>query len=230
MANFGFGTLGDADDEALRPPHPAAISERMGADMKLSVSVCVVMFLLATAACGRPAPAARETVQLDRTGAPAQPDPLPDGGGLELRVAGTGVVINGHPLSPEELAQLGNGVAPGNYWYDGVAGFWGYVGGPVQGQVLPGYRIGVLRQDASNGNSGTVINGREIPFVEVAWLSRQVPVARGRFWMNPQGVFGYEGGPPLGQIALGGGGGGERRPSLSERGLLFRPGEILLGK
>jgi hypothetical protein len=96
---------------------------------------------------------------------------------------------------------------------------------------MPGFRIGAMRRDVSAGATGVIINGREIPYVEAVWLSRQVPVQRGRFWMNPQGYFGYEGGPPLGQIALGGGqsSGGGGRPSLSERGLLFRPGEILSG-
>jgi hypothetical protein len=139
------------------------------------------------------------------------------------------VVINEYRLSMQELAQMGGGVAPGNYWYDPVAGFWGHVGGPTEGQVAPGFSIGRLRPDASAGTSGTFVNGRELTMVEVAWLSRQVPVQRGHFWMSPQGVFGYEGGGPLGQIALGGQDAGGRRPSLSERGMLFRPGEILSG-
>jgi hypothetical protein len=139
------------------------------------------------------------------------------------------VIINDYRLSMQELAQLGGGIPPGNYWYDSTAGFWGHVGGPTEGQNSPGFTIGRLRADASAGNTGTYINGRELTFVEVAWLSRQVPVQRGRFWMNPQGVFGYEGGGPLGQIMLEGQASGGSRPSLSERRLLFRPGEILSG-
>lgn len=141
----------------------------------------------------------------------------------------SGVIINDHRLSMKELAQLGGAIPAGNYWYDSTAGFWGHVGGPTEGQNLPGYTIGRLRADASAGNTGVYINGRELTFVEVAWLSRQVPVQRGRFWMNPQGVFGYEGGGPLGRIMLGAQNSGGRRPSLSERGMLFYPGEILNG-
>jgi hypothetical protein len=141
----------------------------------------------------------------------------------------SGVVVNDYRLSMQELAQLGGAIPAGDYWYDSVGGFWGHIGGPTEGQALPGYNVGRLRADASNGNTGTFINGRELTYIEVAWLSRQVPVQRGHFWMNPQGVFGYEGGGPLGQIVLGGQSAGGNRPSLSERGMLFRPGEILSG-
>lgn len=146
------------------------------------------------------------------------------------RAQPSGVIINDYQLSIQELNQLGGGIPRGAYWYDSVAGFWGHVGGPIEGQNMAGFNIGRLRADASAGNTGTFVNGRELPYVEVAWLSRQVPVQRGRFWMNPQGVFGYEGGGPLWQIRLSGPSSGGARPSLSQRGMLFRPGEILNGR
>ena len=142
----------------------------------------------------------------------------------------SGVVINDYRLTVQELAQLGGGIAPGNYWYDPVAGFWGRRGMPVEGQTVAGLRIGALRADASLGNTGTFVNGRQLTLAEVAWLSRQGPVPKGRFWMGPQGVYGYEGGGALGQVDLsggsGGGGGGGGR-SLSERGMLFSTYDFL---
>jgi len=140
----------------------------------------------------------------------------------------SGVVINDYQLTAQDLAQLGGAVPPGNYWYDPVAGFWGRRGMPVEGQTIAGLRAGPLRADASLGTTGAFVNGRQLTVAEVAWLSRQGPVPRGRFWMGPQGVYGYEGGPPLGQVDLsGGGGGGGGGRSLSERGMLFSTYDFL---
>jgi hypothetical protein len=148
-----------------------------------------------------------------------------------VRAQPSSVSINDYRLSVQELAQLGGAIPPGDYWYDPIGGFWGHMGGPTEGQVAPGYSIGRMRADASSGTTNTFINGRRLTAVEVMWLNQQVPVQPGYFWMNAQGVFGYVGGPALGQINLSGAvNGGNARPSLSERGMLFRPGEILGGQ
>jgi len=112
------------------------------------------------------------------------------------------VIVNGHAYSASELEGVGRSVEPGTYWYDAAAGFWGHVGGPAEGQVAPGLRLGILRQDASDGHTGTIINGREITAEEARWLGRQVTVRPGRFWMNAEGVYGLENGPAIGKIEL----------------------------
>src|SRR6266540_1234336 len=57
------------------------------------------------------------------------------------------------------------------YWYDAMSGAWGYQGGPTAGFTLPGIRLGgMLRADASNGNTGVFINGRELHFQDVIGL------------------------------------------------------------
>jgi hypothetical protein len=134
------------------------------------------------------------------------------------------IVINDVPVSAQQLAGVGIQGLPGNWWYDSFSGAYGLRGGPAIGLVAPGLSIGMLRQDASNGDTGVIVNGRELTRAEVTFLLRYVPyVLRGRWWMTNQGVFGAEGNPtPMGQIQFGGGGGRPGR-SLSERGMLFSP-------
>jgi hypothetical protein len=137
------------------------------------------------------------------------------------------VVVNGRPLTPQELAAVGDGVPPGNYWYDSMSGLWGHAGGPTEGQVRAGLMIGgPLQADASNGDTGVFINGRQLPMIEVAWLRQLGPVSPGRAWLTGQGVYGLEGGPPLGQIVL-----SQQAPqhlSLSQRGMLMSPYDHLM--
>jgi hypothetical protein len=54
-------------------------------------------------------------------------------------------------------------IKPGRYWYDGVSGVWGLEGGPAEGQIHPGLRLGgPLKRDASKGRTGVIVNGREL--------------------------------------------------------------------
>jgi hypothetical protein len=86
----------------------------------------------------------------------------------------------------------------GYFWYDAVSGLWGLDGGPTMGQILPGLKLGgPLRADASKSNTGVFINGREIHELEFLYLQRVFgTVNPGRYWLNAQGIGGYEGGPP----------------------------------
>jgi hypothetical protein len=59
---------------------------------------------------------------------------------------------------------------------------------------------GPLRADASRGNTGVVINGRELHMLDVVALQRLVPVVPGRYWVDVHGNFGFEGGPMLGNL------------------------------
>ncbi len=134
--------------------------------------------------------------------------------------AGTGVFINGRELSAQQVMALAATYryAPprGRFWYDTVSGAWGAEGHETVGFILPGYDLGPLAENASAGNTGVFINGREITMVEAAGLQRTFgAVYQGRWWLDGRtGNFGLEGNPmPMGNIlaalrAQGRGGGG----------------------
>jgi hypothetical protein len=54
------------------------------------------------------------------------------------------------------------------------------------------------------------VNGRQLTFGETAYIAQacRTPVIPGRYWVNAQGLGGYEGGAPFFNLALCGGGGG----------------------
>jgi hypothetical protein len=125
------------------------------------------------------------------------------------------VIINNVRLSDEKLGQLEQRfrlrIADGSYWYDQVSGAWGMQGGPTAGFTQPHMELGgALRADASNGNTGVFINGRELHQMDVLALRQLTPyVIPGRYWVDARGVGGYEGGPPmfdLGALARAAGG------------------------
>ena len=132
--------------------------------------------------------------------------------------ASTEVVVNGEPLDDATLRQLEDlykvKVKPGRYWYDPVSGSWGNEGGPTAGLMAPGHRLGgTLRIDASNGDTGVIVNGRELHQLDVLALRRCVQTIPGRYWVGANGIGGYEGGPAFFDLnamcnaARGGGGG-----------------------
>lgn len=72
-----------------------------------------------------------------------------------------------------------------------------------------------------------VVNGQRMSVAQMAALDRAAcaRVPDGRYWIDMRtGVWGYEGGPPQGRV---GDACRQRRRSLSERGLLYAPGELL---
>ena len=77
----------------------------------------------------------------------------------------------------------------------------------------------------------TYVNGQRLTAEQKQWLASYScgPVWDGHFWLNTvTGQWGFAGNPiPMGHIRDRC---GQRRPSLSERGMLFRPGEILNGR
>ena len=121
--------------------------------------------------------------------------------------AHTGVFMNRQELSTETLTglkdRLGIQITPGRHWYDRMTGAWGYVGGPAAGFITPGLDLGgPLWRTASGGTTGIIVNGRELHWRDVVGLrSFGIPVRRGRYWLNAQGTGGYEGGPPLFNLA-----------------------------
>ncbi len=111
------------------------------------------------------------------------------------------------PLSEAQINALQRAyrtrIQSGRYWYDPISGAWGFEGGPAVGQIVPGLRLGGrLRPDASGGHTGVFVNNRELHDLDVLALQQCTPVFRGRYWVNAQGIGGYEGGPPIFNLAV----------------------------
>ena len=111
------------------------------------------------------------------------------------------VIINGHALSSDQLADLegiyGVKAQPGDYWYDSKSGMYGLMGQAAYGFMHPDHIFGKLDHNASNGNTGVVVNGRELPQTEWAVWSQVLGywIQPGRYWLDAKGNAGYEGNP-----------------------------------
>lgn len=120
------------------------------------------------------------------------------GSAMDAAAADRWLVVNAQPLSEQQMGALESTyrtrLQAGRYWYDRATGWWGLEGGPTLGVVAPGMAVGgVLRADASRGASRVFINGRELHFMEVAYLLTLGPVVPGRYWADAMGNIGYEG-------------------------------------
>src|SRR5262245_39787710 len=106
---------------------------------------------------------------------------------VSAAVSSRSVVVNGRRLSDQQLQTLEQGspnqIPDGNYGYDRVSGAWGRQGGPCAGLISAGLDLGPLREDASNGNTGVYINGRQLHYQDVLLLQTFVPVQPGRYWV-----------------------------------------------
>jgi hypothetical protein len=127
---------------------------------------------------------------------------------IDAQQTGTGVVINGREITPIQARQFAaiyhNPPVPGRYWYDSRSGAWGYEGRQTGGFLYPGHDYGPLAANASNGDTGVFINGREITYTEVMALKNLFGVVyRGHFWIDGRtGNVGTEGNPmPMANIA-----------------------------
>ena len=112
------------------------------------------------------------------------------------------VIINGRRLSDQDIETLTRTfqvqVRDGNYWYDRMSGAWGQQGGPTAGFIMAGLNLGgPLREDASHGDTGVFINGRQLHRIDVARLMQIGPVYQGRYWMDVHGNIGLEGQPAI---------------------------------
>jgi hypothetical protein len=139
--------------------------------------------------------------------APVRADNSSPEAGLAITTTATRkVIVNSVKLSDHQVAQLeqtygGAEIPNGEYWYDRISGAWGQRGGPVAGRLMAGLSLGAaLRRDASNGNTGVVVNGRELHLTEVMALSQLGPVLPGRYWLDASGNYGYEGGSRMGNL------------------------------
>ena len=120
------------------------------------------------------------------------------------------IYINGAPLSAHaanvltRIENARNQTLPnGSYWYDKVSGAAGSWGGPTENFLPAGLELGPpLPKHASAGNTGVIINNREIHRDDYNWLANllgQRPM-RGRYWLDANGNVGIEGGPALGNL------------------------------
>ncbi len=110
------------------------------------------------------------------------------------------VYINEKLLTSEQLLELQQTyratVPPGRYWYDQRSGLYGYWGYEAAGLIRAGHKFGPLPENASNGNTGVFINGREINMIEAIYCQRLFgAVYQGRYWMDSSGYMGVEGNP-----------------------------------
>ncbi|XP_047048872.1 extra-large guanine nucleotide-binding protein 1-like [Lolium rigidum] len=112
------------------------------------------------------------------------------------------VYVNGAKLVPEELAALQGcpcppaRLRPGFYWYDKVSGFWGKEGHKPHCIISPNLSVGGnLDEKASNGNTGILVNGREITKSELQMLKLAGVQCAGKphFWLNADGTYQEEG-------------------------------------
>jgi hypothetical protein len=113
------------------------------------------------------------------------------------------VVVNGTRLPDEMRMALqiaySTVIPGGRYWYDSYSGLWGREGQPPAGQIRAGLDFGgMLQEDASDGDTGVLVNGRRLPQGELLALQRLVGfVWPGRYWLDAYGNAGFEGGPAL---------------------------------
>jgi hypothetical protein len=119
----------------------------------------------------------------------------------------TGVYINGKELTRDQVMALAATYGPiparGRYWYDARSGAWGIEGREAAGFLLPGHDFGPMSPDASHGNTGVFINGRQINLIEAVRLQQTFgAVYPGHWWLDGRtGYYGLEGNPmPLGNI------------------------------
>jgi hypothetical protein len=132
------------------------------------------------------------------------------GTNLPAQMPGSGwgqTVINGRLITDQQKAEFflvyRGPLQPGTYWYDSASGFWGYWGHEVAGLLNQGHDFGPLPANASNGNTGVFINGRQLNWIEVQFFQQLLGVPlRGRIWLNGRtGFFGVEGQPqPVGNL------------------------------
>jgi hypothetical protein len=135
-----------------------------------------------------------------------QPAPGKSGGSTRK------IRFNKRLLGASELAtleRLERGVGrldDGAYWYDPRTGASGRWGGPALAFLPAGLTLGgPLPADASGGGQGTLtavfVNGRELHPLDVLGLQQLIgQVFPGRWWVDAQGNYGLEGGPPLGNL------------------------------
>lgn len=121
--------------------------------------------------------------------------------------AAAAVIINGRSLDAAALRRAETTyhirIPAGRYWYDPVLGAWGAQGGPTMGFLAPGLDLGgPVPADASGGGTGVFVNGRELHPYDLGVLQQITgAILPGRYFITSSGLAGFEGGPPLWNLA-----------------------------
>jgi hypothetical protein len=115
------------------------------------------------------------------------------------------IIVNGRALSEEQIAYLASlygAPAPGNYWYDAQSGLYGFTGQGAFGFLQAGLDFGPLSRNASNGNTGILVNGRDLTMPEANSLNQLLGgyLEAGSYWLNAKGDFGAQGYQPVANI------------------------------
>ena len=111
------------------------------------------------------------------------------------------VIINDITLSKSQVSELkkiyGVEPQPGNYWYDTKSGLYGVIGYPAYSLMYAGHDFGTISRKVSNGDTGVIVNGRELPQSEWFVWSQLVGswIQPGSYWLNNNGDAGYVGSP-----------------------------------
>ncbi|XP_042402039.1 extra-large guanine nucleotide-binding protein 1-like isoform X1 [Zingiber officinale] len=110
--------------------------------------------------------------------------------------------VNGKRLNLEEMFLLQScprpppKLNPGYYWYDKLSGYWGKEGHKPNSIITAHLNVGGhLEKNASKGNTGIQINGREITNAEMKMLKWSgVPCAGNpNYWLSADGTYMEEG-------------------------------------
>ncbi|KAI3453799.1 hypothetical protein Pfo_010462 [Paulownia fortunei] len=106
-----------------------------------------------------------------------------------VEVGGSQVFVNGHFIPDrvvKKAEKLAGPIQPGEYWYDKQAGFWGVMGHPCLGIIMPNIEEFnyPLPENCAAGNTGVFVNGRELHQKDLDLLSsRGLPITRHRSYI-----------------------------------------------
>ncbi|CAN4127256.1 unnamed protein product [Withania somnifera] len=96
------------------------------------------------------------------------------------------VFVNGRPVPDrvvKKAEKLAGPIQPGDYWYDYRAGFWGVMGHPCLGVIMPNIEEFnyPIPKDCAAGNTGIYVNGRELHQKDLDLLaSRGLPITKNK--------------------------------------------------
>ncbi|KAG8382149.1 hypothetical protein BUALT_Bualt05G0046600 [Buddleja alternifolia] len=101
-----------------------------------------------------------------------------------VEAGGSQVSVNGHFIADrvvKKAEKLAGPIQPGEYWYDKKAGFWGVMGHPCLGIIMPNIEEFnyPLPENCAAGNTGVFVNGRELNEKDLDLLaSRGLPITK----------------------------------------------------